>query len=191
MNGRRLTITRRPDDHGYPDRPPGSCRDRSMADAEPIDQAGRAPPPLVPPPAHGRIAALPPLPLTLFVGREREVAAAPRVAAPAGRAPADPDRPGRGRQDPPGARRSRRRLAGLRRRCVLRRPRRRSAIPPWSPPTIAQALGVARGGRSAARPTAGDAPAGSASCCSCWTTSSRSLPAGAAGRRRCSPPAPG
>ena len=63
---------------------------------------------------------------------------------------ADPDRSRRGRQDPPRPGASPTDLAAdVRRRRRLRRPRADRATPTWSLPTIAQALGPARGRRPA------------------------------------------
>ena len=108
-----------------------------------------------------------------LIGREREVAAV-RDAAPArGRAAADADRPRRRRQDPPRPRRS--------------PPTWRDAFadgvafvalapirdPAWSPPTIAQALGVREAGDRPLDRAAGERSCATGSCCWCWTTSSR------------------
>ena len=74
-----------------------------------------------------------------------------RPAAPRRRPPADADRPRRRRQDPAGARRWRPRWRDAFADGVwLRRPRPGRATPTWSPPAIAQALGVRETGDRAA-----------------------------------------
>ena len=105
-----------------------------------------------------------------------------RAAAARRRAAADADRPGRHRQDPPGAPGRRRAARRLRATASASSTWRRSAIPTWSPPTIAQALGVQESGGQPLLERLQGLPARASSCCCCWTTSSR-----CSTRRRWSP----
>ena len=130
-----------------------------------------------------RASDLPPAPIpawpTRLIGREREVVEVKRLMGRG--APADADRPGRRRQDPPGARRGRRALLEPTSPTA-------SASSPLAPladpalvlPAIAQALGLRE---DAGRPLADDAarpPARASACCWCSTTSST-----CSRRRRC------
>ena len=108
-----------------------------------------------------------------LIGREQRAGRGRARCCARRRAPADADRAGRHRQDPPGAAGRRRAARRLRRRRLLRRAGADHATRRWSPPTIAQALGV----RESGRPAAAGQPEGricaTSSCCWCWTTSSR------------------